>query len=167
MGIKDNVHVLSKQKDGKFGQRLEEGIFVRYGNSKSYRVLLKRTKKIVISQNVTFDEPDALFPRLFNNDCPFIEFEQKNLEPEYMGSDLEQQPASNPSEPGAEESLEQSEDQKALERISEIHVNVHENSEVNVLGQREEEQSKSSDLDDFTYDPSLNRSMKHTAGTPL
>lgn len=63
--------------------------------------------------------------------------------------------------------MEQSDDQKSLEPFTEVHENVHENSELNVAAQDDNRLSECSDFKDFIYDISLHRSMSLTAGTPL
>ena len=52
-GCKAYLHVSSKHQDGKSGHSAEEGILVGYGKGNSYRVLLEKSKKIVVSQDVT------------------------------------------------------------------------------------------------------------------
>lgn len=66
-GCKAYVHILKKYEDGKFGPQAEEGTLVGYGNGNLWRMPLDKCKKVILSQDVMFNELHTLF-----NQCNMV-----------------------------------------------------------------------------------------------
>lgn len=84
-GCRAYVHITKNHQDEKFGPRAEKRIMAGCGKEKSYRFVRRKNKKVMLSQDLTFDEFFTSPNEALHKNEPLNEIELDELETEFMG----------------------------------------------------------------------------------